>query len=337
MARFWAAEQKSRSCLCLPPPRARVSVRDVKPAAAIVAAAIALAALAVEPALAATPKPTLARTVVVKRAGGTVTVKRPRGRKFKLTKATAIPVGSTIDTTRGTVLLVSAADAHTTQSGRFSQGAFVVTQQRDGLTDLQLTGGDFSKCPGGNPQGRVLAAATSRKRRLFGNAHGRFRTRGRHSSATVRGTVWSVEDRCDGTVTSDMRGTVDTTSRKLNETLQPGQTVHYYCNHDAIKPDTYCVVLLSKPAEGLAGAGIITQQDATQYALCYGAPDGQAGCFQFPLSPPDAQGFHESAVVCGVGQIGTFGFSWVVKGVFLFPSLSETFTVVSKNGCVHQP
>jgi hypothetical protein len=273
----------------------------------------------------------------VKRAAGTVTVTPRGGRKFKLTKPTVIPVGSTVDTTRGTVRLVSAADAHTTQSGTFSEGAFVVTQQRDGLTDLRLVGGDFSTCPAGNPQARVSAAAAVRRRVLFGSAHGRFRTRGRNSSATVRGTQWSVEDRCDGTVTSDTRGVVDTTSRKLQATLQPGQTVHYYCNHDTIRPDTYCVVLLSKPAEGQAGAGIITQEDAAQYALCYGAPDGQAGCFQFPLSAPDPQGFHESAVVCGVGQVGTFGFSWVVKGVFLFPSLSETFSAVSQYGCIHQP
>jgi hypothetical protein len=303
----------------------------------IATVALALVALAAEPALGAAPAPRLARTVVVKPAGGRVTVMPRRGGRFRLTKATVIPVGSTVDTTRGTVLLVSAADTHTTQSGTFSGGAFVVTQQTDGLTDLRLTGGDFSKCPAGNPQGRVSAAAAVRRRALFGNAHGRFRTRGRNSSATVRGTQWSVEDRCDGTVTSDMTGVVDTTSRKLQATLQPGQTVHYYCNHDTVKPDTYCVVLLSMPAQGLAGAGIITQQDVTQYALCYGAPDGQAGCFQFPLSAPDPQGFHESAVVCGVGQVGTFGFSWVVKGVFLFPSLSETFPVVSQYGCVHQP
>jgi hypothetical protein len=303
----------------------------------IATVALALVVLAAEPALGAAPAPRLARSVVVKPAGGTVRVKPRGGRKFKLNKATRIPVGSTVDTTRGTVRLVSAVDAHTTQSGTFSQGAFVVTQQPDGLTDLRLTGGDFSKCPTGNPQGRVSAAAAGRRRALFGNAHGRFRTRGRNSSATVRGTQWSVVDRCDGTVTSDMAGVVDTTSRKLQATLKPGQTVHYYCNHDTVKPDTYCVVLLSMPAQGLAGAGIITQQDATQYALCYGAPDGQAGCFQFPLSAPDPQGFHESAVVCGVGQVGTFGFSWVVKGVFLFPSLSETFPVVSQYGCVHQP
>jgi ferric-dicitrate binding protein FerR (iron transport regulator) len=45
-------------------------------------------------------------------------------------------------------------------------------------------------------------------RRLFGNAHGRFRTRGRSSTATVRGTEWSVIDRCDGTLTTVKRGTV---------------------------------------------------------------------------------------------------------------------------------
>ena len=45
-------------------------------------------------------------------------------------------------------------------------------------------------------------------RKLKGNADGRFRTRGRHSSATVRGTIWTVSDRCDGTLTKVKRGKV---------------------------------------------------------------------------------------------------------------------------------
>ncbi len=45
-------------------------------------------------------------------------------------------------------------------------------------------------------------------RRLRGNANGRFRTRGRYSAATVRGTVWEVSDRCDGTLTKVTRGRV---------------------------------------------------------------------------------------------------------------------------------
>ena len=45
-------------------------------------------------------------------------------------------------------------------------------------------------------------------RRLRGNSRGRFRTSGRNSSATVRGTIWEVIDRCDGTLTRVRRGRV---------------------------------------------------------------------------------------------------------------------------------
>jgi len=45
-------------------------------------------------------------------------------------------------------------------------------------------------------------------RRLRGRAKGRFRTRGRYSAATVRGTNWTVADRCDGTLTSVKTGVV---------------------------------------------------------------------------------------------------------------------------------
>jgi hypothetical protein len=43
---------------------------------------------------------------------------------------------------------------------------------------------------------------------LKGNAHGRFRTRGKFSSATVRGTQWGVHDQCNGTLTVVQRGVV---------------------------------------------------------------------------------------------------------------------------------
>ena len=53
--------------------------------------------------------------------------------------------------------------------------------------------------------------------RLWGNGKGRFRTTGRHSAATVRGTIWLTEERCDGTLTRVTRGSVtvrDTTARR---------------------------------------------------------------------------------------------------------------------------
>ncbi|HEX6619545.1 MAG TPA: hypothetical protein VF024_07795, partial [Solirubrobacteraceae bacterium] len=44
--------------------------------------------------------------------------------------------------------------------------------------------------------------------KLWGSGKGRFRTDGKYSSATVRGTIWLVEDRCEGTLTKVRRGTV---------------------------------------------------------------------------------------------------------------------------------
>jgi ferric-dicitrate binding protein FerR (iron transport regulator) len=56
----------------------------------------------------------------------------------------------------------------------------------------------------------TIARKRSRKRvrRLFGDGKGNFRTRGRNAAATVRGTRWGVQDRCDGTLVTVRRGRV---------------------------------------------------------------------------------------------------------------------------------
>ena len=53
-----------------------------------------------------------------------------------------------------------------------------------------------------------------------------FRTRGRHSAATVRGTVWITADRCDGTLTQVKRGRVAVRDlrRKRTITLTAGKS-----------------------------------------------------------------------------------------------------------------
>jgi hypothetical protein len=79
-----------------------------------------------------------------------------------------------------------------------------------GLTDLVMKGGKFSSCTAKNKQGKRAQAALSKKalRRLRGKAKGKFRTRGRYGAATVRGTKWTVTDRCDGTLVNVTRGKV---------------------------------------------------------------------------------------------------------------------------------
>ena len=63
-------------------------------------------------------------------------------------------------------------------------------------------------------------------RRLWGDGKGRFRTRGRHGAATVRGTKWLTEDRCTSTKVSVKRGTVLVRDfvKKKNKIVKKGQS-----------------------------------------------------------------------------------------------------------------
>lgn len=313
--------------------------------AAIATLVVACAAVWAHPAAAAAPRPQLGRSVIVKPVSGRVAVK-PRGRGWvRLREKRRIPLSSQVDTTRGRVRLVSARPAGRTQSGTFSQGIFRVTQRSDGLTDLTLTGGDFSACASARAAGGRLTGAANTRRRLFGRAHGRFRTRGRNSSATVRGTDWLTEDRCTGTVTKNMSR--DKTSMVATEgqdqirfDLEPGQTITYYCNKLRIEPDTYCLILLAQPADGLIAGGILTQIDVPGYYLYIRAPDGQEGAVQIPFSERDANGWRQSVFACPVRQAGSFNVGWSLDGsTLLFPgTLSLTLNVEGPNAsCQTEP
>ena len=172
----------------------------------------------------AQPPPTLGETVAVSVVEGEVFIDLPPGSArasqkgsgfVPLTEARTIPVRSILDTRRGTVRLRAARNrAGQTQSGQFSAGVFQVLQSSKrsarGLTELRLKGSaaKFKRC--GSTSRGAEAARLSRRaiRRLRARARGRYRTRGRHSAATVRGTVWTMTDRCDGTLTTVKRGKV---------------------------------------------------------------------------------------------------------------------------------
>jgi hypothetical protein len=173
-------------------------------------------------------------------ARAAVSVPGLKGRSFvPLTVARQIPVGSLLDTRKGTVRLTSARDTKgNTQAGDFSAGVFQVLQSRKatakGLTELRLKGASFRSCRR-SKRGRPASAAQrlsqrtvrraarrlSRrtKRRLRSNAKGRFRTRGRYSAATVRGTVWVTADRCDGTLTTVKRGKIAVRDFRRKKTI----------------------------------------------------------------------------------------------------------------------
>jgi hypothetical protein len=66
---------------------------------------------------------------------------------------------------------------------------------------------------------RSLSASKKPVRGLWGTAKGNFRTSARFSSATVRGTIWLVQDRCDGSLTQVVQGTVAVSDTVRNKTV----------------------------------------------------------------------------------------------------------------------
>jgi CSLREA domain-containing protein len=165
------------------------------------------------------PPPTPGETANVFKAKGTVRIKLPGSSDYiDLVDAQQVPVGTTFDTSKGRVTLIAAANNQgKTQKAWFYQGLFKFSQSKGKkpLTTLTMTG--KLQCGGG---GKANAAAKkNRKRRLWGDGKGRFRTKGKHSAATVVGTKWLVEDRCDGTLTKVVRGKVSVRDFKRRKTV----------------------------------------------------------------------------------------------------------------------
>jgi hypothetical protein len=163
------------------------------------------------PKIVGTVSPVLGQSVTVDVRAGTVKVKVPGAAAYvELSQRTSVPLGSLIDTRQGSINLRTALPGGAQQRGIFHGGLFEVRQPRGagGTTELILRGPQPTCASAG---ARAATASSRRKprRRLWGHDnHGQFRTRGGNSVASVRGTVWYVEDRCDGTLTRVSAGRV---------------------------------------------------------------------------------------------------------------------------------
>jgi hypothetical protein len=157
----------------------------------------------------APPPPVFQQSADAEPVAGSVLVRLPGTADFvPLTAAAQVPIGAELDATDGRVALSTVDGAGAAFRAEFSEGRFkVAKQQADGVTVLRLTGGDFASCKA--PK-RTLASADKKKkpkrpraksttsiRHLWGSGKGRFQTRGRYVAATVHGTTWFTEDRCD--------------------------------------------------------------------------------------------------------------------------------------------
>jgi Fibronectin type III domain len=205
--------------------------------------------------------PTLGQTADVTVISGVVLIKAPHGKTIHalagavvgptvtkglgfvpLTQARQVPIGSQIDALRGTLeLVVAGAQRHHTQSARLAGGLYTLTQTRTGpqkgLTTFTLDEGAFSGAPSYTSCKAKSSAQTALDLPLShtptlsskilqtlsaSDNHGTFRSKGRYSAATVRGTQWTTQDRCDGTLTKVRRGVVDVLNFATRKTI----TVH---------------------------------------------------------------------------------------------------------------
>ena len=193
------------------------------------------------PAAAALPDPVAGVNFNVVPISGTVLVNG-----VVLPSGQQIPFGAVIDATNGIVSITTIGPDGKPQTAYFYGGEFQLTLAADGVTTLVMSGGDFTVCPvqkiakptknrqvadeaqGRRPCSRRRSPASKKVvRALWGTGKGSFRTTGRYSSATVRGTLWYHADRCDGTYTQVNEGSVTVldTPRKQTLIVRAGHSV----------------------------------------------------------------------------------------------------------------
>ena len=163
--------------------------------------------------------PVPGKSAVVRVVSAGALIKLPGKGFVPLTAATNIPMGSQLDTRKGRVTVTTAADTagKKTQSADFYDGIFQLKQTVPKkkpkkpaalITDLVMKG-QIARSQCAPLKGSRAAVGDKKKTKgpkavlgqLWGNGKGKFRTNGKYSAATVRGTIWLVQDRCEGTLT----------------------------------------------------------------------------------------------------------------------------------------
>jgi streptogramin lyase len=172
------------------------------------------------PGLPPATRPVLGRSATIAAISGTVLVELPGTDTYlPLSAASTVPVGTTIDATRGTLRLTNVRDrSGKLQTGRFWGGLFTVRQTRGKKPSTVLTLTAPLACSKSRHPSSVAAA--KRVRELWGSdKNGRFVTRGRSAVATVRGTAWFTRDTCAGTLVKVTSGTVAVRDLVLKRTV----------------------------------------------------------------------------------------------------------------------
>jgi len=153
------------------------------------------------------PPPVLGAFVNIEPTSGATYYREPgETHRSRLSTEIRVPVNTIVDASTGRMGLTSAHG-----SADFYGGAFVIREPKSQrVTQLFLAGGNPGACKAGS---------TAPIRQLWGNGTGHFQTRGLYAAATVRGTIWRVQNRCDGTLTTVTRGVVAVRDFRLLRTV----------------------------------------------------------------------------------------------------------------------
>jgi streptogramin lyase len=270
-----------------------------------------------------------ATTITLERVSGTVFVKRPNDATFSsLAGRRSVPEGTEVDAAAGRVRV----RASTGQNGVFYEGRFMIRVPRAGTVDLELTGSSFTSCA----KGRQLASIQAEDqppRRLWGSGRGKFRTRGRYSVVSVRGTVWLTSDSCQGTITRVRQGVIQVADllRGRQVIVRRGKT--YRSN----APVEYAI-----PTEDSQPISIAAGRDGNLWFTQIGS--GSIGrstrsgsIIEFPvprLEPGDDDGSSTPEVIV-TGPDGNLWFTDPGQGAIGRLTPAGTFTMFAVSGTPH--
>lgn len=142
-----------------------------------------------------------------------------------------IPVGSTVDTRKGTIAMKSEQTSRGTQrSARLSAGIFLIRQQRAKRGSAAVVGVDLALQSA--PGAESACAKTSRSGPIKGRSRntirsltatttkGLYRVIGGAAITTAPDATWVTRDRCDGTRTEVGRGRVSVQDRETKQTVR---------------------------------------------------------------------------------------------------------------------
>ena len=187
--------------------------------------------------------PVQGKTAAARVVSGTVLIKK--GAQFvELSGAETIPVGSTLDTTKGIVRIVTAYDSknQSTSEGTFSAAVFTIKQKREAgttaaPTDIVLGGPSFTTaCKAKTKKAKKVPSKGVVRTLRSATTKGVWRTKGRASVTTVNASANVItQDRCDGTLTTVKTGSAVVRDTKSRRTVRVRAGRSYLAKIFAIK------------------------------------------------------------------------------------------------------